>query len=71
MNKKHNYVVTGISKEQVTVWKENMRDDLTLIERGDMIIPIITLTVWDACKMKVQIMIDNVRNHYGFRLVRI
>ena len=69
--KKHTYVVTGISKEQVTLWKEGLREDLTLVEKDDCIIPLIRLSNWEAFKMKVQMLYNNVVNHYGIGLERI
>jgi len=71
MNKKYQYVLTGISKEQVTVWREDMREDVTLLEKGGLIIPIINLSRWDAFKMRIQIMSNNIKNNYGFGLARI
>lgn len=70
--KKYKYTITGISKEQIKDWKENMREDVTLIEyNSETIIPIIELTKWEAFKMKMQIIRNNVKEHYGFGLVRI
>ena len=71
MKRKHFYVLTGMKKEQVAVWKGYTREDLTFIERGELTIPIIELSWLEAVKMKFQILRSNVVSHYGFRLVRI
>lgn len=71
MKRKHFYVLTGMKKEQIAVWKDDIREDLTFLERGELIIPIIELSWREAVKMKFQILCSNVVNHYGFGLVRI
>lgn len=71
MKRKHFYVLTGIKKEQVAVWKDYIREDLTFVERGALTIPIIELSWMEAVKMKFQILRSNVISHYGFGLVRI
>lgn len=71
MNKKQNYVITGMSKEQATVWKGKLRDDLKLYGTDKLVIPIIELSRWEAFKMKIQIIRNNVKDHYGFGLARI
>ena len=69
--KKHNYVITGISKEQAYLWKADMREDITIYEKGSLVLPVIELTRWAAFKMKVQIIRNNVKQRYGFGLARI
>ena len=71
MNKKHLYVLTGIKKEQIVVWKDYIREDMTLLEKGDVAIPVIELSWLEAVKMKLQIIWNNIVSHYGFGLVRI
>ena len=69
--KKHNYVIRGMSKQQAQNWKENMRDDLKLYTSATLIVPIIELTRFEAFVMLIQIIKNNIQNHYGFWLVRI
>ena len=69
--KKRNYVIRGMSKQQAQNWKENMRDDLKLYTSATLIIPIIELTRLEAFVMLIQIIKNNIQNHYGFWLVRI
>ena len=71
MKKKHLYVLTGIKQEQVAVWRDYIREDMTLLEKGDITIPVIELSWLEAVKMKFQIIRNNIISHYGFRLVRI
>ena len=69
--KKRNYVIRGMSKQQAQNWKENMREDLKLYTSTELVIPIIELTRFEAFVMLIQIIKNNVQNHYGFWLVRI
>ena len=69
--KKNNYVITGISREQAYLWKENIRDDVKLYEADGSIIPVIELSKWEALKMKIQIIRNNMKHRYGFGLARI
>ena len=71
MKKKHLYVLTGIKQEQVTVWRDYIREDMTFIEKGGITIPVIELSWLEAVKMKFQIIRNNIISHYGFGLVRI
>lgn len=71
MNKKHAYLLKGITEEQISIWKESIRDDLTIINRNGIIISIINLTLLESVKMKFQMIYSNIRYHYGFKLIRI
>lgn len=71
MNKKHAYLLKGITEEQISIWKESIRDDLTIINRNGIIISIINLTLLESVKMKFQMIYSNIRYNYGFKLIRI
>lgn len=71
MKKQYNYVVTGITEEQLNIWKDSMREDLTIIVKDDIKVPVIKLTKFNAFKMRLQIIGNNMKNCYRFGLARI
>lgn len=66
------YELKGITRKQAEAWEGKLREDLTVIKRMDgTISSSIDLKPVDAFVMRIKILIGNVRNHYGFRLVRV
>lgn len=69
--KKDYYVITGISDAQKEAWKDELREDIIMVERCDTIFPCIKLTRWAAFVMRVQMLYYNVIHRYRFGLAKI
>lgn len=69
--KENNYVITGIAKEQIQEWKDELRDDLTLCEHNETIIPVITLNRREAFKLRIAILQNNLKQGTKYGVKRI
>ena len=69
--KENNYVITGIAKEQIQDWKDELRDDLTLCEHNGTIIPIITLNRKELFELRIAVLQNNWKQKTKYGVKRI
>ena len=71
MSKKIAIIGSGFSSLAAACYLAKQGNDVTIYEKGSLVLPVIELTRWAAFKMKVQIIRNNVKQRYGFGLARI
>lgn len=69
---KKNYEIIGLTPRMAKVWKKDFRDDLTIFEdkRTGEIKAILALSLFEAFKIRVAMIISNYKHAYVLKLRR-